>query len=144
MRPLQQMDPTRAQESAFGAFLDVAIDNLTRGVLWSWACPGPLAAGVMALEALTFTCTHQASAGLGCTATTQQSPQHTAPLPLQHHCDTATQQSCHTYGAHSGLTQGLLRAHSGLIQRPTVFYVSGVMTKGGTARSLALVMYLHP
>ncbi|KXZ53480.1 hypothetical protein GPECTOR_7g930 [Gonium pectorale] len=46
------------QTSAFGAFLDVAVDLATRGLLWSWAAPGGLGAAVLLLEAITFVCTH--------------------------------------------------------------------------------------
>lgn len=46
------------QVSAFGAFLDVAIDIATRGLLWSWALPGGPGLAAVLLEALTFTCTH--------------------------------------------------------------------------------------
>ena len=47
------------QTSAFGAWLDVTIDNLSRGVLWAWALPGPYAAFPIAVEFLTFVATHK-------------------------------------------------------------------------------------
>ena len=42
----------------FGAFLDVAIDILSRGVTLALALPGPLSACLIILEAFTFVCTH--------------------------------------------------------------------------------------
>ena len=48
-----------AQASAFGAFLDVAVDCLSRAVVWTWAV-GPAAAVPVTLELLTFVCTHKA------------------------------------------------------------------------------------
>lgn len=47
------------QKSTFGAFLDVLVDNLTRGALWTRACPkyGSL---FMGLEWLTCASTHSA------------------------------------------------------------------------------------
>eukprot|EP00933_Yihiella_yeosuensis_P013568 TRINITY_DN12508_c0_g1_i1.p1 TRINITY_DN12508_c0_g1~~TRINITY_DN12508_c0_g1_i1.p1 ORF type:complete len:156 (-),score=12.68 TRINITY_DN12508_c0_g1_i1:150-617(-) len=46
-----------AQESEFGASLDVLVDNFSRGVMWVVACgvPGCL---VMFLEMTVFACTH--------------------------------------------------------------------------------------
>ncbi|GLI70572.1 hypothetical protein VaNZ11_015493 [Volvox africanus] len=46
------------QTSAFGSFLDVAVDLASRGLVWSWAVPGGFGAAVLLLEAITFTCTH--------------------------------------------------------------------------------------
>lgn len=51
------------QTSAFGAFLDVLVDLLTRGLLWSWALPGGAGLAVVLLETTTFTCTHAVRAG---------------------------------------------------------------------------------
>ncbi len=50
---------TLNQTSAFGAWLDVAIDNTSRGVLYAWTLPGPAAAFPIALEFLTFVATHK-------------------------------------------------------------------------------------
>ena len=47
------------QTSAFGAFLDVAIDCCSRGVLYVWALEGPLAALPITAELLTFVATHK-------------------------------------------------------------------------------------
>ena len=47
------------QTSAFGAFLDVAIDCCSRAVLYAWALEGPCAALPIALELLTFVATHK-------------------------------------------------------------------------------------
>ncbi|GLC58690.1 hypothetical protein PLESTB_001390200 [Pleodorina starrii] len=49
------------QTSAFGSFLDVAVDLASRGLVWSWAAPGGFGAAVLLLESLTFVCTHAAS-----------------------------------------------------------------------------------
>jgi CDP-diacylglycerol--inositol 3-phosphatidyltransferase len=57
------------QETAFGAFLDVAVDNFTRALLWCAAAAGcgrgsgsgmasAWAALPIALEGVTFACTH--------------------------------------------------------------------------------------
>jgi hypothetical protein len=53
------------QETAFGAFLDVAVDNCTRALLWCAAAAGcgcgiasAWAALPIALEGVTFACTH--------------------------------------------------------------------------------------
>ncbi|PNH11816.1 CDP-diacylglycerol--inositol 3-phosphatidyltransferase 1, partial [Tetrabaena socialis] len=48
------------QTSSFGAFLDVAVDVATRGLLW-WSAPGGLGLPMLLLEALTFVCTHAAA-----------------------------------------------------------------------------------
>lgn len=48
--------------SAFGAFLDVIVDNSSRGILWAWSLDGPLSAVPMFLEMLAFLCTHGVSA----------------------------------------------------------------------------------
>lgn len=53
-------DSMSVQESAFGAWLDVVIDNVSRGVLWCWAVEGPQAMVPMAAEFLTFAATHKA------------------------------------------------------------------------------------
>jgi phosphatidylglycerophosphate synthase len=47
------------QTSAFGAFLDVAVDCVSRGALYAWAIEGPAGAFMMALEFLTFVATHK-------------------------------------------------------------------------------------
>lgn len=47
------------QCSSFGAFLDVFIDNLTRGVLWTWGVPAPYGVLPVILESTVFTCTHK-------------------------------------------------------------------------------------
>ncbi|KAK9909620.1 hypothetical protein WJX75_005194 [Coccomyxa subellipsoidea] len=47
------------QTSAFGAWLDVAVDNISRAVLYAWTLPGPAAAFPIALEFLTFVSTHK-------------------------------------------------------------------------------------
>ncbi|KAK9834989.1 hypothetical protein WJX81_002501 [Elliptochloris bilobata] len=46
------------QVSAFGAFLDVAVDCFSRAVVWVWAV-GPAATVPVTLELLTFVCTHK-------------------------------------------------------------------------------------
>lgn len=51
----------RVQMSSFGAWLDVAIDNISRAVLYAWTLPGPAAAFPIALEFLTFVATHKVS-----------------------------------------------------------------------------------
>ncbi|KAK9816868.1 hypothetical protein WJX72_006323 [[Myrmecia] bisecta] len=59
------------QTSAFGAFLDVFVDVLSRGTLWAWALEGPVAAVPILLEGITFTCTHKAGGAawkIGCFA----------------------------------------------------------------------------
>ena len=48
-----------AQATAFGAFLDVAVDCFSRAVVWACAV-GPWAALPITLELLTFVCTHKA------------------------------------------------------------------------------------
>ena len=53
-------DSMLGQESAFGAWLDVVIDNVSRGALWCWAVEGPLAIIPIAVEFLTFAATHKA------------------------------------------------------------------------------------
>lgn len=50
---------TSMQTSAFGAWLDVAVDNTSRAVLYAWTLPGPAAAFPIALEFLTFVATHK-------------------------------------------------------------------------------------
>ena len=50
------------QATAFGAFLDVVVDNLSRAALWGRALPGLVGALVPALESVTFACTHQVRA----------------------------------------------------------------------------------
>ncbi|GMH39104.1 hypothetical protein BSKO_07002 [Bryopsis sp. KO-2023] len=47
------------QTSSFGAFLDVIVDNVTRGVLWAWTLQGPISALPVILEMLAFVCTHR-------------------------------------------------------------------------------------
>ena len=49
------------QTSAFGAFLDVAVDCISRGTLYAWAINGPASALLIALEFLTFCATHKAA-----------------------------------------------------------------------------------
>ena len=50
------------QQTAFGAFYDVAVDNLTRALLWCGAAGGtglaPWAGLPIALEGITLACTH--------------------------------------------------------------------------------------
>jgi len=48
----------RPQVSEFGAFLDVAVDILSRGAVLAAAGTGPWAAVVLMVEATTFVCTH--------------------------------------------------------------------------------------
>ena len=50
------------QATAFGAFLDVVVDNLSRAALWGRALPGLAGALVPALENATFACTHKVRA----------------------------------------------------------------------------------
>lgn len=50
-----------AQDTAFGAVFDVMIDIVSRGVVWTWAVPGPLGVLPPLLEAFTFVCTHSVS-----------------------------------------------------------------------------------
>ena len=52
------------QNTAFGAFLDVAVDNITRASLWSRAFPGLLGVIIPAMESLTLTCTHKVDEGV--------------------------------------------------------------------------------
>ena len=47
------------QVTAFGAFLDIAVDNLTRAVIWSRAFTGLVGVLIPTLERLTFVCTHK-------------------------------------------------------------------------------------
>jgi hypothetical protein len=47
------------QCSSFGAFLDVFVDNLTRGTLWVWSTPAPFGVLPVILETTVFTCTHR-------------------------------------------------------------------------------------
>ncbi|GIL89572.1 hypothetical protein Vretimale_1874 [Volvox reticuliferus] len=49
------------QTSAFGSFLDVAVDLASRGLVWSWAAPGGFGAAVLLLEAIAFACIHAAA-----------------------------------------------------------------------------------
>ncbi len=53
------------QCSSFGAFLDVFIDNLTRGTLWVWSTPAPFGVLPVILETTVFTCTHTVRPGIG-------------------------------------------------------------------------------
>lgn len=53
---------TATQATAFGAFLDVVVDNLSRATLWGRALPGLAGAVVPALESATFACTHKVRA----------------------------------------------------------------------------------
>lgn len=46
------------QATAFGAFLDVLIDNASRAVLWAGAFDGPAGVAVPLLEMTVFACTH--------------------------------------------------------------------------------------
>ncbi|CAK0763931.1 hypothetical protein CVIRNUC_003107 [Coccomyxa viridis] len=47
------------QVSVFGAWLDVAIDNISRGAIWCWAVQGPLAVIPISVEFLTFAATQE-------------------------------------------------------------------------------------
>ncbi|CAL5219819.1 g1730 [Coccomyxa viridis] len=47
------------QESGFGAWLDVVVDNISRGAVWCWAVEGPLAIVPVAIEFLTFASTQK-------------------------------------------------------------------------------------
>ncbi|KAK9817549.1 hypothetical protein WJX74_004121 [Apatococcus lobatus] len=47
------------QASSFGAFLDVLIDNATRGVFYVWAFDSPAGVLFVLLEMLSFLCTHK-------------------------------------------------------------------------------------
>ena len=49
------------QASRFGAFLDVAADNLSRAAILTAALSGPWPAVLITLEALTFVCTNAVS-----------------------------------------------------------------------------------
>ncbi|BDA42642.1 hypothetical protein COCOBI_03-5350 [Coccomyxa sp. Obi] len=62
------------QTSAFGAWLDVAIDNTSRGVLYAWTLPGPAAAFPIALEFLTFVATHKGGGAAWKTGCFSQAP----------------------------------------------------------------------
>ena len=55
-----------SQESGFGAWLDVVVDNISRGAVWCWAVEGPLAAIPIALEFLTFASTQKVTSGIAC------------------------------------------------------------------------------
>lgn len=46
------------QATAFGAFLDVLIDNASRAALWAGAIDGPASIAVPLLEMTVFACTH--------------------------------------------------------------------------------------
>jgi len=48
------------QATSFGAFLDVLIDNLSRGLLWTWGAQCALPCSVPLLEMTAFVCTHKA------------------------------------------------------------------------------------
>ena len=50
------------QATAFGAYLDVVVDNLSRAALWGRALPGLAGVLVPALESVTFACTHKVRA----------------------------------------------------------------------------------
>ena len=52
-------DNHRSQESALGAWLDVVVDNISRGAVWCWAVEGPLAIIPIATEFLTFASTQK-------------------------------------------------------------------------------------
>ena len=54
-----------AQATGFGAFLDVCIDNLSRGALWTSAGLGPFAAVATGAEWLAFVCLHKVSSLAG-------------------------------------------------------------------------------
>ncbi len=54
------------QTSAFGALLDVVVDNVTRALLWVDSGLGPLAALPPVLEMFTFACTHKARPAVMC------------------------------------------------------------------------------
>eukprot|EP00873_Tetraselmis_striata_P024297 jgi/Tetstr1/444561/TSEL_000289.t2 len=47
------------QATTFGAFLDVLIDNLSRGLLWSWGAMSPWPCFMPLLEMIAFVCTHK-------------------------------------------------------------------------------------
>ena len=47
------------QASSFGAFLDVLVDNVTRGVFYVWAFDSPAGVFFVLLEMLSFLCTHK-------------------------------------------------------------------------------------
>ncbi len=49
------------QATAFGAFLDVLIDNASRAVVWVSAVDGPAGVAVPLLEMTVFACTHAVS-----------------------------------------------------------------------------------
>lgn len=51
------------QQSRLGAFLDVAVDNVSRAIMWAKAVPGPLGAAVPCLEWAVFLSTHTLSEG---------------------------------------------------------------------------------
>jgi hypothetical protein len=53
------------QCSSFGAFLDVFVDNLTRGTLWVWSTPAPFGVLPVILETTVFTCTHRVRPAIG-------------------------------------------------------------------------------
>lgn len=64
MGPFLRCQPTclsslSHQTSGYGAFLDVLIDNWSRGILWVWAFPGGLGATIIILEMTVFVCTHK-------------------------------------------------------------------------------------
>lgn len=50
-----------SQATAFGAFLDVLIDNASRAVVWVSAVDGPAGVVVPLLEMTVFACTHAVS-----------------------------------------------------------------------------------
>ena len=51
------------QASSFGAFLDVLVDNVSRGTFYVWAFDGPTGAFFVLLEMLSFLCTHKVRFG---------------------------------------------------------------------------------
>ena len=51
------------QTSAYGAFLDVVVDNASRALLWMDSVPARVAVFPVMLEGITFTCTHAVGTG---------------------------------------------------------------------------------
>ena len=66
--PTQPTAPAARQATAFGAALDVLVDNTTRMWLWCGALPGGLGALPATLEATVFAFTHAVSPGRCCRA----------------------------------------------------------------------------
>ncbi|DBA85054.1 hypothetical protein WJX79_010359 [Trebouxia sp. C0005] len=62
------------QCSSFGAFLDVFVDNLTRGTLWVWSTPAPFGILPVILETTVFTCTHRGGGAAWKTGCFSQAP----------------------------------------------------------------------